>query len=312
MTLNSIVSYAIYLSACLLGNLAMADLTAEHQQPQTAQAGQFSPKLFKDDVRIDWLRNRVEIDAEVVLRRGPLELLVCSPGTREHESIFVSSAKPSSIYQAMGLIGLTPGHPVSYNPKTEQLIPPAGESLKLSVRWREGQNLTTVPVERWLQLQDEKKSPAEMDWMFTGSVRTTDNRFAADLEGTVVSVVDFASALIAVGALHSDSNELLWVQAFESRIPPVGTACSIIIESAERVTVGVVLQKGGELVHDGKSATPLGLAKLVKQQVRDHHEVVINLGIAEGVSGKLVEKTLASWVAAGLDRSLVSLRRPQS
>ncbi|MBN4058913.1 hypothetical protein JYU10_00420 [bacterium AH-315-J04] len=305
MTLHSIVSFAIVLSVWLLTGISAPEI----QQAQVAPTGQFSPKPFKDDVHIDWLRNRVEIDAKVVLRRGPLELLVCSPGTREHESIFVSSAKPSAIYQAMGLIGLSPGHPVSYNPKTEQLIPPAGESLKLSVRWQNGLKLTTVPVERWLQLQDEKKSPTEIDWMFTGSVRTTDGRFAADLEGTVVSVVDFASALIAVGALHSDSNELLWVQAFESRIPAVQTTCTIIIESAERVTIGLVLQKRGELVHDGIATTAQGLAKLVKQQVRDHYKVVINLGINEGVSEKIVEKTLASLVAAGLDRSMVSLRK---
>ncbi len=269
----------------------------------------FSPKPFQPGIRIDWLHNRVELDAKVVLRKGALELLVCSPGTREHESILVCPAKPSAIYQALGLIGLTPGHPVSYDPKAEQLIPPAGESLRLSVRWRDGGEIKTVPVERWLQLRDEQKSPTAMDWMFTGSMRTSDGRFAADLEGTIICVVDFASALIGVGALHSDSNELLWLQAFEKRIPPRDTACTIILESATRHTIGLILWKDGTLMRDDQPATIQELAKMVKALVRDRRRVVINLGIAKGVSEKLVDEIVASFVVAGVDRSLVSLMR---
>ncbi len=305
------VRCALVLSFWPLAAVSSAEIsTGSSPQTEVSPTAQFSPKPFQDGLRIDWLHHRVEMDATVVLRRGALELLVCSPGTREHESIFVSPAKPSAIYQAMGLIGLSPGHPVSYDPKTQQLIPPSGERLRLSVRWLEGKNIKTVAVEQWLQLQDEKKSPATIDWMFTGSVRTSDGRFGADLEGTIISVVDFASALIGVGALHSDSNELLWLQAFESRIPPAQTDCTMIIESADRVTIGLILRKDGALSRDGQFATPQGLAKDVIAGVRDHRKVAINLGIAEGVSDKLVEKTLGSLLAVGIDRSLISLRKP--
>jgi len=311
MTFHLNVRCVVLLSIWPWGVLPFADIGAD----SLVRAGDepivsFAPKPFRDGLRIDWLNHRVELDAKVVLRRGALELFVCSPGTREHESIVVAPAKPFAIYQAMGMIGLTPGHPVSYDSKTEKLIPPKGERIQLRVRWRDGENVRTVPIEQWLQLRDEKKSPTAMAWMFTGSVRTTDGRFAADLEGTVISVVDFASALIGVGALHSDSNELLWVQAFEERIPPLQTACTIIIESADRLTLGLVLHKDGKLNYDGQIETPQELAKIVVARQRDHRKVAINLGIDQGVSDELVEKTISSLADAGLDRSLMSLRKP--
>ncbi|UCE61208.1 MAG: hypothetical protein JSU63_05560, partial [Phycisphaerales bacterium] len=63
------------------------------------------PRQFAPGVKIDWQRRVVEVDASVVLREGPLELLACSPQTREHESILAVRARPLHIYQAMGLIG---------------------------------------------------------------------------------------------------------------------------------------------------------------------------------------------------------------
>ena len=94
------------------------------------------PAQFGPGVRIDWQKRVVELDAEVVLRQGSLELLACSPQTREHESILRVHAKPLHVYQAMGLIGLTPGSPMKFDEKSKQWRRPTGDSLRLSVRTR--------------------------------------------------------------------------------------------------------------------------------------------------------------------------------
>ena len=95
-------------------------------------------KVFAPGVRIDWRRRVVEVETRVVLRRGPLELLACSPHTREHESILSVHARPMHVFQAMGLIGLSPGSPARYDVKQNNWIAPPGDRLDLRVCWGAG------------------------------------------------------------------------------------------------------------------------------------------------------------------------------
>ena len=55
-------------------------------------------------------------------------------------------ARPLHIFQAMGLIGLEPGSPVGYDEKRNQLIPPKGAPLDISVRYGKAGKEKTVSV----------------------------------------------------------------------------------------------------------------------------------------------------------------------
>ena len=138
-----------------------------------------------------------------MLRSGPLELLACSPKTREHESILVVDARPLHVYQALGLIGLAPGSPSRFDEASRKSIPPSGEPTVVEVRFRLAGGEQTVPAEKWLLDVKTKQSPESLNWVFAGSKTLEDGRFLADLDGTVVCVVDFDSALVAVGETHS-------------------------------------------------------------------------------------------------------------
>jgi hypothetical protein len=188
-------------------------------------------KSFAPGVRIDWKSRMIEVDARVVFRDGPLELFACSPQTREHESVLSVNARPWHIFQAMGLIGLEPGTPVTHNAATDQWHPPRGERIRLAVRYSEGSRLRTVPAERWLRQTESGKTPEGIDWVFAGSRTWSDGRFGADIDGSVACVVDFETALIAVGDLHTADNELLWLEANTAEIPPIGTRCTLLISA---------------------------------------------------------------------------------
>ena len=90
----------------------------------------------------------------------------------------------------------------------------------------------TMPIERWLQTSDGDPVD-DIHWVFAGSRILDDNRLGAEADGTIICVVDFDTALIAVGQLHSASNDALWLMANPKTIPPVGTPCSLIIRLAE-------------------------------------------------------------------------------
>ena len=87
----------------------------EPPRPSHDDVSENPPRKFAQGVWIDWRQATVELDARVVLRTGPLELLACSPRTREHESILVVPARPMHVFQALGLVGLEAGSPLRYD-----------------------------------------------------------------------------------------------------------------------------------------------------------------------------------------------------
>lgn len=188
-------------------------------------------KSFAPGVVIDWNRKAVEVEARIVLREGPLELLMCAAGSKEHESILATPARPRDIFQAMGLLGLEPGKPVRWNASGDKLLPPSGQRLALSVQCRVDSKEVVFPIEKWLLSADQKTPPPPIHWVFTGSQTVPENRFGADVEGTIVCLVDFETALISVAALHSADDEQLWLRANPETIPERGTSCRLVIES---------------------------------------------------------------------------------
>ena len=197
-------------------------------QPATRPAGAV---VYQPGVSIDWTSRQVLIAGEVVLRSGDLELFACSPGTKEHESIVRVHARPLHIFQALGLLGFEPGHPPYYDNDHKKVVPAEGERLDISVRWTQDGRTKTVPIEQWMQGRD-KAAPAAIDWVLSGSMTLEDGRLLADVDGTVLCVVDFDGAIISVAGSHSSSNAELWLSANTDQIPPTQTPVTLIVQAA--------------------------------------------------------------------------------
>ncbi len=182
---------------------------------------------FAPGVRINWDKQAVEVESRVVLREGPLELLACSPQTREHESILAVLARPLHVFQAMGLIGLEAGSPARYDEKLDRWFPASGEPLDLRIQWREDGRDHEVAPANWMVERKTGKPPEGLRWVFAGSMVREEGGFGADPDGTVVCVVDFDSALIALSTPHSADDAELWLTANPKEVPPTGTRCTL-------------------------------------------------------------------------------------
>jgi hypothetical protein len=71
-----------------------------------------------------------------------------------------------------------------------------------------------------------------MDWVFDGSRMLPDGRYAADLTGYVVSIVNFDLTMIDVPQLASNANETLEWEYNPDLVPPPGTPVTMTIEPA--------------------------------------------------------------------------------
>ncbi len=287
---------------------AIAQAILAPAPPSNVGAPSAAIRAFAPGVRINWRRQVVEVDAEVVLRTGPLELLACSPRTREHESILAVRAQPMHIYQAMGLVGMQPGSPTQYDPTSKEWLAPSGDPLNLRVRTAGEDSTDAVPVEKWLLDVSTNRPPKKINWVFAGSVTTPGGRFGADADGTVVCVVDFESALITVAARHSADNARLWLAANTKAIPPTGTACTLVIFSPQRV-IFIDVALDGTLRRVGEPVSTADIVKATKAGGRDARCV---LRCAPGVTRDVADQVVKSLVKQGVTRQrvVVDLDRP--
>ncbi len=255
---------AAWLGAIVLSLLLCA--YAQAAQPATAPAA-----LALPHVRLDLQARRVEFDARVVFREGPLELLVCTEGSKEHESVLATPARPSDIHAALLRLGLAPGRPAYWTatPDGQPLaVPPMGAEVAVRLRYRDeaGQE-HTVTGQEWMRMLADGSPARATPWIFVGSETLPDGQYLADSTGEVVCVANFPSALLDVPFESSRDNALLDFEADTAAIPPLGTPVTVVLEplagAAEAPVARAVLavDRFGHYRVEGLEATPEQLAR---------------------------------------------------
>lgn len=234
----SVVLLASFL-ACNPSADAQHEVAVSAQGPKPSDAGESSkPRIvdFQPGIRINFAVPQVEVQGEIILREGELELFAYAkaPVPKEHESILLLRSRPESIYHALGLIGLKPGHPVSYDWQTQVTTPATGDAVDVLVRYEsEGKEIETSACDWMLDLK-RRRPMARQHWLFAGSTRLEDGKFFADIDGTVVTVVNFNSSLLSLPDLHSESDSALWLAANTEAIPAIGTPVTLILRPVEK------------------------------------------------------------------------------
>lgn len=211
-------------------------------------------------VRVDATAKIVEFDAHIspMLIPDPqaplffLESVVCTPDTREHESLLVTRARPSHIHAALLLIGLTPGEPGRWRPDNNRLAPvdPTGDRVTVEVEWKDAAaDAVRIDPTAWIiSARDRARLGAQPEllragrpapgWVFAGSrmVRSSflpdgtpipegqpeREVYAADEAGAVIGLATFGAEVIAWSRTfspdaHIDAPE--WIADFRPEPP---------------------------------------------------------------------------------------------
>lgn len=252
--------------AFLLIATACAGSPADQAAGETTATTGSSDVIELPHLTVDPSDGQIVLSAEVCLRSGSLELLVCKAGTKEYESIMRTEAQAAHLHAALLMLGLSPGKPAEWSGDTDEarFLPPRGADLEITLRWldRDG-SVRESAAERWLATED--KTPLPRRWVFVGSEILRDGRYWADVDGDVISVANFPSAAIDVPFESTTDNPLLLYEADTERIPPVGTPVEVIIEpvegaeSAEHARALLEIDRDGRMLMDGEPVTAEGL-----------------------------------------------------
>lgn len=211
------------------------------------------------DLWVDMKSKRVYVDGYVAMQRGPLEMLACPVGTKEHESVVAVFAKSSEVHAALLAIGARSGHPVRWDP---EFSPPTGQTIQVWIAWRDpqpqkepsdapkenndglgdepsdtlefmpGEEFSVVDARKWVRNVKTKEELAE-PWVFAGSEFWSDpedniERYSADA-GDMICVSNFTTAMLDVPFQSSADTGNLLFEPFTERVPVRGTPVRLVL-----------------------------------------------------------------------------------
>ena len=188
---------------------------------------------------IDLEAKTVNLEATIVQRNADwLELLACSPGTREHEAILTVKAKPSHIHLALTAIGLQHGSPMMVKTLEDGQLdtkPAHGPAIKVSVIYQLDGQTIQHPAGRWIINRKTEKTLDSELWIFTGShFQQFDEQeyYMADVEGTILSLVNFGDDLLTLPSKTTNYSDQEQLGCNTPAIPPLGTQVTIRLQPA--------------------------------------------------------------------------------
>lgn len=184
----------------------------------------------------------VDIDASVCLREGTLELVACTKGTKEHESILVIDAKPMHVHAALLLLGAKPGNPAMrklVGDKKDRWIdvPPRGGPVDVYLVFDDKGKRIEQPISDFIvSSQFQADGPGEEGredkfpthtFLFTGSILhksgSGPGKYLCDESGNLISLVTFGDEVLGLPEVHSSENGALMWQVDAGDLPAVGS-----------------------------------------------------------------------------------------
>lgn len=219
---------------------------------------------------IDFKNQCIDLEATICLDNGYLELVACSRGSKEHESLVSLPSRAMHIHTALLLLGARNGNPairkeIEGEDSRWVHLPPNGDKVSayLVFKHKDQARLTERPVSDFVVFAPSEDAPLNKNpnprseasktsvepgkrksfphsFVFAGSQLVTDGKgpktYLADQSGNLISIATFGDELLCLPGIQSHSNgALLWKVKSDS-LPKVGTKIILRLRPANKTT----------------------------------------------------------------------------
>lgn len=200
-------------------------------------------KLKFPGVTINVQERCVDVEGSVCLHQGALELVACTKGTKEHESIVAIEAKPMHLHAALLLLGAKPGSPATRQRLGDESerwfdVPPSGGPVDVFLVLNDKEGMPVehpisdfiAPSAKMSGASSSADKPAKFPthtFLFAGSVLYGEGpgprRYLSDGSGNVISLSTFGDEVLCLPAIHSQETAALLWQVNATNLPAVGS-----------------------------------------------------------------------------------------
>ena len=203
------------------------------EQPPEAK-GLVAP-FEKADVWVDLEEKKIVMAGRICQSAGFLEFFATLRGYQEHEAIVTIRTKSSFIHGLLLAIGVEPGRPVQYRPEFRAA---EGPEINVTVYWtdKNGER-QSAKAQDWIKNAETGK-PMKHPFVFAGSRFVSMGEgepeyYTAD-DGYLICVSNFPTAMLDLPIASTDANAALMFEAFEGRVPAVGTEIAVVLEPKDK------------------------------------------------------------------------------
>ncbi len=182
------------------------------------------------EIWLDRKNKQVIVGGKICLDAGPLEMLICPRGTKEHETIVSVNAEAWQVHGALNAIGAYEGTPSRWVP---EYTPAWGPKIDIKMMWRDAKSnkVKTADGKKWV-LNSETQKPMTTELVFGGSFHEPQTegdrpRYMADA-GELICLANFSTSTIDLRTEDKDAQ--LFFEANTPLIPPINTQIYTIIK----------------------------------------------------------------------------------
>ena len=199
-------------------------------------------KLNLPGIKLNLEERCVDVNATVCLHKGLLELVACTKGTKEHESILSVAARPMHIHTAMLLMGASPGTPAMRKAQEGVLtrwvpVEPAGDPVCVSLVFAESKGKPQeYPIQKFISPAqpdeisgipgNKKLATFPASFLFAGSHLVENGagprKYVCEQSGNVISISTFGDELFCLPGIHGHQNDGLTWQVNSNGLPGIG------------------------------------------------------------------------------------------
>jgi hypothetical protein len=186
---------------------------------------QVGPGQFElGKVRLDKRQRTVSFPAVVNLTEGIIEYLLVTEAGKTHESLLRTDVAPYQIHVAMLLLDARGAGTNDFPEESAKPLP--GDKVTVEVSWSAGGRDKRRRAEEFILDRSRKSAMTKGAWVYTGS-RLVEGAFAAQLDGSLISLITDASALVNNPRPRRDDDEN-WL-ARPGILPPLETPVQVTL-----------------------------------------------------------------------------------
>ena len=258
---TALLASSLAMMLALLSSLGVGDEPAPVRKPAPGKAATrpatgpatrpTRKKVKLPGLVIDFQKRCVDLEGSVCLEQGLLELIACTKGTKEHESIVAITARPMHIHAGLLMLGANPGNPAMRKPLDKEGtrwidIPPRGDPVDVYLVFKNKEGKTVEhPIGDFVARSDKRpeEKPAAGDddadddiefphtFLFAGSLLRGKGpgprKYLSDLSGNVISIATFGDELLCLPGIHGQQNGSLQWQVDPTKLPKVGSKVTL-------------------------------------------------------------------------------------
>lgn len=185
------------------------------------------------DVIIDVPRRTVTLPARINMRTAVIEYALVTTSGKTHESLLATDVEPTQVHLACLLLGLSPNQ-ISGPPDTVEPVP-ATNAVAIEVSW-DNPRPVRHPLADLVAIKkpntEEPGAPLSGGpWYYNGS-QMSESGFAAQVEGSIISLIRDPLALVNNPRRERDNDELHVPNT--KLVPPEGTPVRVVLRFPSR------------------------------------------------------------------------------